>query len=194
MAQQYGEFLKNLLRPLGIYDLTDGSVNGSALDALGSGLDGVSGALDDAEREALLATAEDEGLERREALFARRPAAPTTALRRAAILALEQIGGDSLTPAAIGRTIAGCGIRAVAQETGTAGTVQVRFPDVAGEPEDYARIRSILLDILPCHLAVEFYLHYLTWAECESQGMTWASVEAAGYTFETWMTAVPLGS
>ena len=74
MAQQYGEFLKNLLRPLGIYDLTDGSVNGSALDALGSGLDGVSGALDDAEREALLATAEDEGLERREALFARRTA------------------------------------------------------------------------------------------------------------------------
>ena len=65
------------------------------------------GQLETAEREALTATAEDEGLERREALFARRPAAFTAADRRAAIAALLQIDGDSLTPSAIDATPAG---------------------------------------------------------------------------------------
>lgn len=75
-------------------------------------------ALEEIEREALTATAEGEGLARREALFARRPAAVTPEDRRAAIAALLQIDGDSLTPSAIDRTIRGCGIRARALEMG----------------------------------------------------------------------------
>ena len=56
---------------------------------------------------ALPATAEDQGLTRRESLFLRRPAAYTPEERRAAIAALLQIDGDSLTPEAIDRTIRG---------------------------------------------------------------------------------------
>ena len=67
----YGEHLRNLLQPLGIYNLTPGSLSGSELDALGAGLDKLSRRLDYAERESALATAESEGLDRREALFAR---------------------------------------------------------------------------------------------------------------------------
>ena len=54
--------------------------------------------LENVEQEAVTATAEDEGLRRREALFLRRPAAFTPEERRAAIAALLQIDGDSLTP------------------------------------------------------------------------------------------------
>ena len=36
----YCDYLKNLLRPLGIYDLSDGSLSASELEALGRGLDG----------------------------------------------------------------------------------------------------------------------------------------------------------
>ena len=57
----YGEHLRNLLQPLGIYDLAPGSLSGSELDALGAGLDKLSGRLDYAERESALATAETEG-------------------------------------------------------------------------------------------------------------------------------------
>lgn len=99
----YEQYLRALLAPLGVYDLTDGSVSGAELYALGGALDAAGGRLDSVERESLTATAEGEGLLRRETLFARRPAAVTAEERRAAIAALLQIDGDSLTPAAIDR-------------------------------------------------------------------------------------------
>ena len=89
----YEAYLKELLSPLGIYDLGAGSVSGAELYALGEELDTVSEALETAEREALTATAEDEGLDRREALFARRPAASSAEDRRAAVAALLRIDG-----------------------------------------------------------------------------------------------------
>ena len=65
------------------------------------------------------------------------------------------------------------------------------FPDVGGVPEEFEQIRSIILDILPCHLEVEFYFRYLTWAECERGSYTWATVEAAGHTWDTFQTSPP---
>ena len=186
----YEGYLRDLLAPLGIYDLTESSVSGAAVCALGTGLDDVSDRLEEIEREALTATAEDEGLDRREALFARRPAAVTAEDRRAAIAALLQIDGDSLTPEAIDRTIRGCGIKARAIEMGD-GQLRVIFPEVAGEPEGFPQIQKIILDILPCHLGVEFYFRYLTGEECEDAGYTWAQVEAAGHTWESFQLAVP---
>ena len=186
----YEAYLRELLAPLGIYDLSESSVSGAAVCALGAGLDDVSERLETIEQEALTATAEDEGLNRREALFARRPAAATAADRRAAIAALLQIDGESLTPSAIDRTIRGCGIKARAIEMGD-GQLRVIFPEVAGEPEGFDQIQRIILDILPCHLGVEFYFRYLTWQECEAAQYTWAQVEAAEHTWETFQLAVP---
>jgi hypothetical protein len=186
----YEAYLRALLEPLWVYDLTEGSVSGAELAALGTGLDGVSGQLDQVEREALTATAEDQGLQRREALFARRSAATTAEERRAAIAALLQIDGDSLTPDAIDRTLRGCGIRAKALEMGD-GKLRVIFPEVAGIPAEFDQIEKIILDILPCHLEIEFYFRYLTWVECEEAGYTWEAVEAAEHTWESFQLAVP---
>lgn len=186
----YEAYLRRLLEPLGVYDLSETSVSGAAVCALGAELDQVSEALEAAEREALTATAEDLGLDRREALFARRPAASTAEDRRAAIAALLRIDGDSLTPSAIDATLRGCGIRARAIEMGES-RLRVIFPEVAGEPEDFGQIQKIILDILPCHLGVEFYFRYLTWQECEDAGYTWAQIEAAEHTWESFQLAVP---
>ena len=186
----YEAYLQDLLAPLGIYDLRRAPSAGRRSVRPGRGLDAVSERLETMEREALTATAEDEGLDRREALFARRPAASTAEDRRAAIAALLQIDGDSLTPAAIDATLRGCGIKARAMEMGD-GQLRVIFPEVAGEPEGFDQIRRIILDILPCHLGVEFYFRYLTWQECEAAGYTWAQVEAAEHTWESFQLAVP---
>lgn len=186
----YEQFLISLLAPLRVYDLTQGSVSEAELYALGQVFDGTAERLEYAEREGLTATAEDEGLRRRESLFARRPAAVTPEERRAAIAALLQIAGDSLTPEAIGRTIRGCGIRAEAIEMGN-GNLRVVFPETAGVPAEFEQIQKIILDILPCHLGVDFYFRYLTWAECEAAGYTWESVEAAQHTWESFQLSVP---
>ena len=79
----YTAYLKTLLEPLGIYDLTEHSISGGELCALGAELDTADVRLERTERESLTATAEEEGLSRREALFARRSAAETVEQRRA---------------------------------------------------------------------------------------------------------------
>ena len=186
----YEGYLRTLLEPLGVYDLTAGTINGAELYALGGSLDAVSEMLDTVERESLTATAEDEGLHRREALFARRSAAVTPEARRAAVAALLQIDGDSLTPADINKTMRGCGIKARAEELGD-GKLRVVFPEVAGIPEEFEQSRDMILDILPCHLGVEFYFRYLTWEECHKVGFTWQMVEEAEHTWESFQVAIP---
>lgn len=189
MNGEYERYLIRLLAPLGLYDL-NGAQNRSELAALGAALDGVSALLDTVERESLLNTAEDEGLSRREALFARKPASTTTQERRDAIAALMRIGEDSLTPEAVNDTLSGCGIRARAEEKAD-GSLRVVFPRTAGVPAEFDQIRKIILDILPCHLEVEFYFRYLTWAECEAAEYTWDEVETAQHTWESFQLAVP---
>ena len=187
----YAQYLRDLLEPLGIYTFTDGSVSGGAVEAAGAALDGVSAALEEAEREALVPTAEDWGLAQLEDLFAKHPVSPTLELRRAALCALLQIGGDDFTVEAINRALSGCGIKALAEETEKKGSVKVWFPNTVGVPDEFSQVESIILDIIPCHLLVEFYFRYLTWLECERVGFTWQSVEDAHHTWESFEKAVP---
>ena len=186
----YEEYLRALLEPLGVYRFEEGGIQTAELVALGRGLDAVASQLELTEAEALTATAKAQGLARTEALFLRRPAARTVEERRAAIAALLRIDGDSLTPSAINLTLRGCGIKAWAQELGN-GSLRVLFPEVAGIPDGFDQIESIVMDILPCHLGVEFYFRYLTWEECEKAEYTWAAVEAGAYTWESFQLAVP---
>ena len=59
----YAQYLRQLLRPLGVYDVEGRYLSGE-LEAEGLALDGVESVLDELQREANLATAEDWGLER----------------------------------------------------------------------------------------------------------------------------------
>lgn len=186
----YSDHLRELLRPLGVYELMPPSLSGSELEALGCGLDGLSARLDYVERESALSTALGEGLDRLESLFARTPVHYTTELRRQAIAALLRIGGDCFTLSDINSTISGCGINALVQEKDQFGYVRIIFPDVPGIPEGFEQIREIILDIIPCHLDVEFYFRYLTWEECEAYGYTWAIIHAQEHTWYSFELAV----
>ena len=88
----YYNYLCELLRPLRVYRLDEGSLSGAELYAAGEGLDAAAEALEKAAREGVLMTAEDEGLSRRERLFSRVGARTTPALRRLAIASLLRVG------------------------------------------------------------------------------------------------------
>lgn len=179
----HAEQLKDLLRPLRVYRL-EGGPGAGELAAQGAGLDAVAAELDLIQREMVIATAEDRGLEAIESLLARRPVASTLERRRAALAALLRVGGDSFTLAAINDNLAGCGLNAAASETGTPGYVEVRFPDVPGIPEGFEEMKRIIEDILPCHLGIEYVFWYITWAMMEEKFDTWGDIEAGGYTWE----------
>ena len=172
----YYDYLCRLLEPMRVYRTERGTLSGGELYAAGKALDEADGAMEYAEQEGVLQTAEGEGLARREKLFSRCPVSVSTALRREAIAALARINADSF---------------ALAEETEKKGTVKVWFPNTVGVPDEFSQVESIILDIIPCHLLVEFYFRYLTWLECERVGFTWQSVEDAHHTWESFEKAVP---
>ena len=113
----YYDYLCRLLEPMRVYRTERGTLSGGELYAAGKALDKADGAMEYAEQEGVLQTAEGEGLARREKLFSRCPVSVSTALRREAIAALARINADSFTLDAINSTLSGCGIKALAEET-----------------------------------------------------------------------------
>ena len=95
----YAETLKDLLRPLGVYRLEEGYGAGE-LTGVGAALDGCGSELDRVEREMLLTTAQDTGLEAVESLLVRRPVTDSLERRRAALAPQLRIGGATVTQAA----------------------------------------------------------------------------------------------
>lgn len=180
----YETYLVELLRPLGVYDLSEGTINRGELACYGALLDQGLDHLEESGREMCLATAEGFGLERVEELLPYRPVSETTELRRAALAALLRIGGDSFTLAAVNDTLAGCGVNAKARETERPNHVEVWFPDVAGVPAGFDRLKEIIEEILPCQLGIEYVFWYLTWAEVEQKFRSWAEIGEKGLTWE----------
>lgn len=183
------EQLVELLRPLGVYDLREGTVNRGELDSYALRLDEGLDDLEDTGREMIVTTASDFGLERVEELLPYRPVSSTLEQRRGALAALLRIGGDSFTPAAINDTLAGCGINARAEEGSQPGYVEVYFPGVAGIPEGFDRLRVIIEEILPCHLGITYVFWYRTWGELMGMLATWGDGMATGwswYGLSTW--------
>ena len=178
----YARYLRELLNPLGVYDLNR-NFNGGELDSAGQALDREEATLDEIWRESSPLTAEGWGLERLASLFARRPAAEDPRALGQALAALLCIGGDSFTLEAINRTIAGCGVPARVVETG-AGSVSVFFPDIVGRPEGFEQIRAIVEDILPPHLEISYWFDYLTWAQLEAKFASWQAIESRNLTWD----------
>lgn len=189
MSEGYGEYLKQLLQPLGVYQL-DNSFCGAELESIGAALDEVYSLLEEIHRQADLTTAGESGLAALGGLFARRPVTDDPERLREAIAALLRIGGDSFTLAAINDNLAGCGLNAVASEGTAAQTVEVRFPEVAGIPEGYEGMKKIIEDILPCHLAVEYVFWYVTWAMLEERFATWGDIARQTPTWKQMETQV----
>lgn len=183
MSGRYGGYLKELLAPLGVYQL-EASFNAAELESLGAELDKVQTLLERVHTEADLTTAGEEGLERYGALFARRPVTQNTQRLRAAVAALLRISGDSFTLRAVNDNLAGCGLKAQVREGEGAQTVTVLFPETPGIPDGFTEMQKIIEEILPCHLTVKYQFWYATWAELEDQFATWAAIESQELTWD----------
>jgi len=150
---------------------------GAELECIGGALDRMEAELEQIQREMCLVTARDQGLEQVARLFARRPAAQESEQLAWALMALLRIGGDGFTHRALNDTLAGCGLNVMVRETGLVNTVDVRFPDVPGIPEEFERIRVLVEDILPAHLLVRYLFWYQTWGQVEQRQMTWQDLQ-----------------
>lgn len=180
----YEAYLRELLEPLGVYDWEHGVFHRAELAGVGSALDACAAELERVQREMLLSTAEDEGLETVEALLPYRPVANRVERRREALAALLRIGGDGFTLDAVNDCLVGCGLNALAAETEEPGRIQVSFPEVPGIPDGFDEMKRIIEEIVPCHLGIEYVFWYITWEMMENKFETWAEIEAGGYDWE----------
>lgn len=176
----YGQFLRDLLSPLGVYDLSPGSFSGGEVEALGAAMDGFWDAAREGQRQTIVQTATEPGLSAWERLLPYRTG-QTEAERRAAIGGFLSISGDSFTLEGLRRCLAACGVTAEVTEAAR-GVVSVRFPEIVGEPVGFGRIKRVIEDILPCHLQVDYALWFFTWGD--SITITWGDL--AQTTWENW--------
>lgn len=185
----YGDYLKDLLRPLSIYQLED-SICGAELSAIGLLFDDISVQLETMEQESSLYTAQDYGLDNISSLLSVTPVTTTVAERRDALASLLRISGDSFTPSAINDTLTGCGLTVVASDGESPLVVTVTFPDVPGIPDHFEEMKLVIEEILPCHLDIQYDFWYITWALMESNYGTWNNIEASGFTWSSLEAAV----
>lgn len=177
----YADELVSMLRPLGVYTFREGSFSLGELQALGAALDAADKKMAQAQKETIVMTAEGDGLSKMEALFRGKPQAKTAQERRAAIAAFLQIGGDSFTLAALRRCLGACGVSCQVDETGQVNHVRVWFPGVMGIPEGFSQMQTIIEDILPCQLGIEYWFRYCTWQETEDYGLRWGDLDAMSW-------------
>lgn len=182
-------YMKDLLRPLGVYQLDD-SFLGGELECMGRAMDALQEELERIQQEMSLVTACGEGVEKAVKLFGLHPVTQDTRQLARSLSALGRIGWDSFTLSAINSTIGGCGVNAEVTETDTPGTVVVRFPELKGVPEEFESLRRIIENILPAHLRVQYLFWYMTWGEWSGQAMTWQAIHEEGLTWETFETLV----
>ena len=180
---KHEQFLLELLKPLGVYDLNHGTLNRAELTAYAKVLDQLFEKLEGICRESFLTIADGKGLELIRELLPYRPASGSPEELRQALSALLRIGGDSFTLNAINDTLSGCGISAATAEGNSPGYVEVNFPGVKGVPPAFEELRAIVEEILPCHLEVTYLFWYNNWAVLGEMLPTFGDVEASGLSW-----------
>ena len=189
-ALDYVTILRELLRPVGIYDVDEG-LGAAELEAIGKALNRAYNDLCSAELEANPLTAGNTGLSAWESLLPFVPVYRSLEDRRRAVAALLRVDGASFTLAGINDAIAGCGIHAVVAESEKPQTVGVYFPDTRGEPDEFEALKKRIERLLPCHLAVEYLLVYVRWYEMEALFPLWYQTESDSLS---WRELERLGS
>ena len=175
----YVEYLRDVLRPLHIYDLDNGA-GAAEIYALGTGLNGVYDELETLLREMIPVTAEGYGLELFEEMLTYKPIYENEENRRKAVAALNSAGGFTLED--INRSLVGIGIDAEVSEFGPE-TVTVRFPNMQGSPANLDALKERVEQIIPCHLDVICEVVYITWKRLNRESFSWQEFEYEEFTW-----------
>lgn len=163
----YMAYMKELLRPLGIYELGTG-FGAAELQVEGAALDLCDGELTQLQQEIVLQTAEDYGLTNYESLLPDCPVYPDLAARRQGLMQLLRMPQSSPTLAGINQSLQACSIPAMATELEQVGYVQIHFPGYTGMPENMEQLKTQVEKILPCHLEIVYVYTYATWSVLEA--------------------------
>lgn len=127
----YSEYLKQLLRPIGVYDLSDGSYNSAELEVLGEALDDCCSEIEALEQEYTVSPAKTYSL-------------------RAKIPSVNQLQSKNR----LNEVLSSCGTAIMVEESTENSTVIVSFPSTIGKPDNFSELQVWIESVLPCHLEI----------------------------------------
>lgn len=177
-----GAQLRDLLEPLGVYRW-EGTFQWGELKSAGAALDQVGEELALLRREMNPATAQGEGLRLLGSLLSREYEDKDSQGLRDCLTALLRVNESCFTLAAVNDALKGCGIPAQVEEGPGALRLTVYFPENSGPPKNWALVRGVIEDILPCHVEISYRFRTMTWAYMEAAYPSWKALEAAGLTW-----------
>lgn len=151
----YCEYLKNTLRPLGLYELDTG-IGAAELDAEGAVLDGIDALLEDTRKNMLPADIDENGVERWAYLTGFHPRGGSIEAKRESLMGYMRMGEFESSEQWLNIVLNTCGILAEVSESETKETVTVTIFEHHLEDGEEERIKAAVEAILPCHLAVEY--------------------------------------
>ena len=171
----YGEYLKDMLKPMGVYSLNSG-YSAAELDAVGAAMDGAAECADNLKTEGIPQTARGSGLAAWENLFPILVFGETENERRSAVARLISVDDASCTQKALEGQLASCGIPGKITVTDEKFKVKLHFTSGRGEPDE--KMINAALSILPAHICTEFTRDCLTWDRAEELFPTWDEFDA----------------
>lgn len=169
------ESMKKELRATGLYALSGATLVDAELASYAAGLQPVSDAIEELQRELFVQTASGYGLSLRERLFLL-GAKGDEAQRRAAVTALGAATPRGFLRESIQKTLCGAGVLCEICEKPEEQTIYLNMGTQADTIQEQTKKIETAKRFLPAHLG----------AELDFRSISWNNIDQAGGTFDTW--------
>lgn len=175
--------IKDKLRPLGIYSLTDESQVGKELNTYASELDKLLELLAEEERESFIITAQSYGLENWEKIFGENRDSMNFEKRRELILSRLAIGESNFTRAGTLETLNSLDVDSELYEYPEKNYMHIMCKGVY-LPEQKAKIKENVDILLPAHLDIFVDFRNFDYGYIDGLNYTFFTMDRKNYTWE----------
>ena len=152
--------MKQKLRPLGFYNLNDGTLIDAELSAYAVVLDEISAILEEIERECFISTAESYGLGMRERTFGPEQTSKSAEERRNVLLYRSSITANDFTKSSLEKALISAGLVGTIVEQPTDNKIQINCTGLANENINKTEAQKIVEEFLPAHLECTFNFNF----------------------------------
>lgn len=166
--------MKQKLRPLGFYNLSDGTLINAELSSYAVVFDEISEMLAEIERECFVCTAESYGLSIRERMLGPEQTNKSVEERRNQLLYRSSITANDFTKSSIEKAIATAGLNGSIVEYPTQNSVHINCSGLIDNSLDKDDAQKMVEEFLPAHL--NYIFNFST--------LQWDTIDANGYTFD----------
>lgn len=176
--------IKQKLRPLGLYNLSDNSLINAELSAYSAVLDEIETQLEEIEKERFVATAEGYGLSMRERTFGTEKNDKTAQSRRNILLHRFSINPDDFNRSSIEKAMKNAGITGYLLESPGKNTVYINCLELDDPFADKNEIKSMIEEFIPAHLECKFDFRNLQWNVIDSKNNTFNTLDGKNLTWD----------